>query len=176
MATVPNLAGFTVGERVTAAKLTGHTKTAVDFLINPPLCRMRHTVAQSIPTGTGYTAALLGSVESDNDGMADTANNRMVIQTPGKYLICVRIGYVSNATGLRAVYVTVNGSGTVEFGATSQAANGLATVLTSTWVVPLVASDNLSIRTLQNSGGALNTTSASLGAFTTAMSAQWIGT
>lgn len=175
MATIPSLAGWTAGERPTAAKLTEHTKTSIDFLVNVPLCQLRHSTVQSIPNGAVYTTLTLGSIDFDNDSMADTANNRIVIQTAGKYLVTASVSYTSNATGVRGAFVAVNGSGTPDLGQSVQAANGFATIVQTFGFINLAVNDNLIARAMQTSGAALNTAAASTKAFSIMLSARWAG-
>lgn len=177
MATVPSLVGFTVGERVTAAKLTGHTKTAVDFLIAPPACRLAATAVQSFGNFVGtYTTVNLPSSVFDTDTMADTANNQIVIKTAGKYRINGAVSYATNGTGGRIAGISVNAASPPSLVSISSAPSGISAVAQVDGVLQLAVNDTLRLFGGQTSGGSLNSSYAGGGGFVPTLSAVWIST
>lgn len=111
---IPSLVGFLAGELVTGAKLTAHTKGAFDFLSGKPFCQLTGTL--TVPNTTQQTVNWSGVVE-DNDSMADTANKRIIIQTPGIYRVSVVVPWFNaGATGTRRqclIYAGNVGAGAV---------------------------------------------------------------
>lgn len=145
MATVPT---FTTGALV--------SKSDLDFLLAPPNCRVYHNAAQSISTGTVTTLAF-NSERWDTDTMHDTVtnNSRIVFTTAGRYLIGAHIEFDSNATGVRLVWIRLNGStyiATQYFDANSAAAHKVSIAT----YYNVAAASYAEVQVFQNSGGNLN--------------------
>ena len=81
----------------------------------------------------------------------------------GLYLITAQVSFDSNATGARYAFINVNSSNfTVPRGTVSQAVSGFQTRIVVTAMVTLLVNDFVEVQVRQNSGGALNLTSANL--------------
>lgn len=80
--------------------------------VNPPACKVYHSVAQSLASGTETTVAF-NSEEYDNGTMHDNAvnNNRITFTTAGVYVITAMIEFAaaSDYTLVHA-FIRVNGS------------------------------------------------------------------
>jgi len=63
-------------------------KSAADYLANPPACRVYHSAAQAIATGTN-TPLAFNSERYDTDSMHDTVTNntRITFNTAGLYVV-----------------------------------------------------------------------------------------
>lgn len=106
---IPPLPGWAAGERVTAAKLTQHTKTAIEAgVYYKPFCEIQANAAQSL-SGT-FNKLVMPTIVEDNDTMSDPANSRIVIKTPGRYRI---LGQCALGVGLCdvALLISINESG-----------------------------------------------------------------
>lgn len=169
---IPSLSTFVTGELVTAAKLTTQTKTAIEKSVYfKPFCHMAANVNQSVSHNAAALQAGLATVVEDTDGMADTANNRMVVQTAGLYRITAQAVYAANATGGRSVRIYVTGG-------TSKAESSVGTygTLGATYVVAhatlrCTAGSTIYMGLTQTSGAALSTDIAASGMF---LQAEWI--
>lgn len=178
MATVPVEITWVTGQVVTAAQLNANVRDAVNFLLSPPICQVRQTVAQSIPNNTN-TAVLLDAEDIDNDGMHSTITNtsRLTAATTGRYAVGGGGTFASNTTGVRLASYAVNGTevpGTRVIAAPvgSSTQTDMADRAMSVF---LNAGDYLEMLLYQNSGGALNT-SVSPASEDPLLLARWIGT
>lgn len=156
MATPPNPTSALVGQKLTAAFWNTEVASAISFLVNPPRVIAWQSVAQSLTNNT-LTPMSLDSESIDTDTMHSTVtnNSRVTIVTPGRYRVIGSVGFVSNATGLRAVVLTKNGG---SFAYTrDQATNGANHVQQCVAEVLCVAGDYIEVQGTQGSGGALNT-------------------
>lgn len=63
-------------------------RNALNFLANPPGCRVYHNAAQSVPDNTEVTVAF-NSERYDTDAMHDTVTNngRITFNTAGRYVV-----------------------------------------------------------------------------------------
>lgn len=159
-----------MGERVTAAKLNRHTKTAIENSVyNKPFCHITNTMSQSIPHAT-TTKALMNLVVEDNDQMADVGNAQIIIKTAGVYRVTYFAAFDNNSTGSRAMYLYRNAT-TILSGFATAAGTGFWRG-NATWVVRLSVGDTLELRLNQQSGGALGTDTQYGGC---GLMAQWEG-
>lgn len=121
MVAAPNPRNWVNQEFVTDAVLNGINgiRDAMRFLLDPPRCDLRQSVAQSIPNAA-FTSLTFTTERTDNEatasylsgvGMHDPAvsNTRVTVQTAGTYLITGGIGFAANGTGRRGLRVLVNG-------------------------------------------------------------------
>jgi hypothetical protein len=170
----PNPRTWVNGEFVQDSTLNGINgiRDALRFLLDPPRCRVRSVVAQSIPT-SAYTAIAFATEDYDNEatasylsgtGMHDPATNntRITIQTAGTYLLTGQIGWAGNATGRRGSRWDVNG--VVLAGGQSIWAQGSANGLAypaPVMLVPLNVGDFVELKGFQESGAALSTVATS---------------
>lgn len=97
----------------------------------------------------------------DTDSIHSTSSNtdRFTVPRPGKYLVMGEVYWAANATGFRAMRVTVGGTQKSE----DYRINLVATAFTMNhaWQVNCAANDIIRIEVYQNSGGALNITNVS---------------
>lgn len=171
MATIPGLAGFAAGEAVTAAKLTQHTKTAIETAVYyKPFCHLYNSATQSLATGGGGANSAFNTVVEDSDSMNDVGNGRIKIVTAGLYRLIGQAAYASNATGFRCANIGVNG--VIKLSALHQAANGAVTRVVATGVLRLAANDLITMQLLQTSGAALLTDTLGGGCL---LQAEWVG-
>ena len=75
-----------------------------------PKCKIQANANQTLVTSTSVNTVVMSTVNYDTGGMADLANNRIVIQTTGYYRLHGRLVYASNATGQRALLFGLNGT------------------------------------------------------------------
>lgn len=170
MATIPSLAGFVAGEAVTAAKLTQHTKTAIEAAVYyRPFCHIYNSAAQSLPNGGAGASSVFSSVAEDTDSMADIANNRIKIVTPGLYRLTANANFASNATGFRASSIHING--TIRISSIHAAASGAVTRILTAGTIRLAANDLVTLVLIQTSGAALNTDNTAGGCL---LQAEWV--
>ena len=160
MATVPVEITWTAGQIVTAAQLNSNLRDAINFIIGPPLCICRQTLAQSI-ANTTWAGLTFDTEDINRDSMHSTVTNtsRLTAVTAGWYRLEASSGFVSNATGQRAFEWAVNTSRRSPASWINATAGGLATM--SHWAVTLFLNvgDFVEALAWQNSGGALNTAS-----------------
>ncbi len=130
-----------------------------EFLIDPPACSIKETTAQAVTSGATGEALTSDEENYDNDSMHSTASNttRITIQTAGRYNLIARVGFDTNATGARSIFVKVNGTTSyvlMQIGAPTT--GGL--ILTGVINLVLSASDYVECWASQTSGGDLNVT------------------
>lgn len=151
---IPSLPGWTPGEKVTAAKLTTHTKTAIEKSVYyKPMCQITNNAQQSIPN-TATTAIALPNIVFDTDGMADTTNSRVVIKTAGIYHVRIGGAYAFSPNGFR--WVEASG-GVVTLSALTDANSITAGHVYAAKMYRLNIGDTIGLSSLQNSGGTLST-------------------
>ncbi|WP_144121122.1 hypothetical protein [Catellatospora sichuanensis] len=167
---IPDLAGFSAGEIVTGAKLTEHTKTAFEeSVFYKPICRIKQSSNQTLGTSGQTFTAVLNVVMEDTDGMADTANNRIVIKTDGVYRITQNAAWAQHATGYRHAETRKNG--TAILATTLPSAGAVSTRASASEFVRLAAGDLLTLIIQHTAGVSITTDVAASGV---ALSAEWI--
>lgn len=110
MAAVPSLP--TIGVGVLPSSQMSQIVDAVNFLLNPPILRLRQTVAQNITTG-GSTQPVTFTVEDvDSANMHDNTTNpsRATAAYPGWYRLGGGISWTANATNRRNLGWAINGA------------------------------------------------------------------
>lgn len=123
--------------------------------------RVYHNANQSI-SNTTITALAFNSERFDTDTTHDTSSNnsRLTCKTAGKYQITGQVRWASNATGIRLVFLRVNGSDSIA--AVSRLSTGTVNDdLNVTTVWSLAVNDYVEVCVYQDSGGSLNVTVAS---------------
>lgn len=160
MSTVPTTLTAVAGAVLTAVQWNANNRDVEAWLLAPGICQARQAVIQSIPNNTS-TDVTLDSEDVDSTGMHSTVTNtnRVTAVYPGWYQVSGGTSWAANATGVRVVNFTVNGtvvngSGT---GFTSVAVATTARTAVRTILVFLNVGDYVTLSTLQTSGGALNT-------------------
>lgn len=119
----------------------------------------------AITTAT-YTEITLTVEDVDVDGfVAAPVANKITIPAnfDGNYLFNCRVEYASNATGFRQIDIYLNGVRMFNARIRVPAINGDTTIAHVTSCYPLVATDVITAKTWQNSGGNLNVINAELG-------------
>lgn len=171
--TYTTVADKSVGDVFTEAMWDDYIKTNVNNLIVPPSCRVYKAAAQSLTSGSD-TAIQFDSERWDTDSMHDTVTNntRITIQTAGIYVVTGHAVFAANATGVRALYIRLNGSTRIAQQALSSASAG-DTALSVTTVYEFSAADYVELMAVQTSGGALNVTA--VGNYTPEFGAMWQG-
>lgn len=174
MATIPSEITWTTNQIVSAAQLNANLRDAINFIITPPLCILRQTVAQSIGSA-GATPILFDSEDIDRDNGHSTTTNtsRYTAQTAGYYHVDAIVAWASNTTGARWSFLSINGT----------AANGRVTMLAPSaslaetpvsGTVFLNVGDYLELQGRQDSGGSLNTSVAA--PHQSSMTIRWVST
>lgn len=123
-------------------------------------CRAYRNSALSIPDSTS-TAVTLPSEDYDQGGMHDIAVNpsRITIQTAGIYAVMAAVVFDTDGTGTRRLEVKLNGTtvlSTIEASPLSAANTAMQAIAMAT----LEEDDYIEIFVTQNSGNALDVTSA----------------
>jgi hypothetical protein len=179
VATVPVEMTAVAGAVLTAAQWNSNVRDAVNFLLSPPTCELRQTVAQSIANGGSGTAVNLDTEDIDNDGMHSTVTNtsRVTAQTAGRYQFGGGVVYAANATNRRICWWALNGTAVTGSEATtagSAVAGGSTGPAARTKSVFLNVGDYVELVAFQDSGGVLNTAVATFEM--PSVFARWIGT
>jgi hypothetical protein len=175
--TVPVTGQAVPGAYETAAFWNAQVKTAVDFLLNPPLFSAYASALQSVPNNTA-TDLTLDTEEIDTDGGHSTTTNtaRYTCQVPGVYLVTGGTTFAAvNTTGLRMVEIAVSGT-TVPAGAESlvpPSSTQLLSISTTPVYVRLAVGDYVTLRALQTSGASLNVGFAG-GGTQTKLTCRWV--
>ena len=130
-----------------------------EFLIDPPACSVSHSTTQSLTNNT--STSLSADTETfDNDAMHSTVtnNNRITIQTPGRYLLIVTMSFANGTLGSRAAAFRVNGTTAYpgQFLATTPSPNTHTLEMNAARTLVLAAGDYVEARAYQDNGGALN--------------------
>lgn len=159
MATVPSQDTASVGGKVTAALWNADVRDAVDFLLDPPRCRVTHTATVSA-SNTTNTAHAWDTEDFDSDGIHSTSVNtsRLTIVTDGVYQLSGAISWAGNSTGLRYQMWFKNGASMgIDYQSVVAAGSSSTIVVPApTAMVALVAGDYIELVGYQNSGGSLN--------------------
>jgi len=172
--TYTTVADKSVGDVFTEAMWDDYIKTNVNNLIVPPSCRVYKAAAQSINSGSD-TAIQFDSERWDTDSMHDTVTNktRITANTAGIYVITGHAMFAANATGIRAIYIRLNGSTRIAQQLMPSNSAGTDTALSVATVYELAAADYVELMAVQTSGGALNVLQG--GNYTPEFGAMWQG-
>lgn len=149
-----------------AVNLTDYWRNGLDdvdadlnVVANPPICKVRQTVAQSLTNSTA-TAITFTTEDVDTSGMHSTSSNtsRLVATVAGWYLCTGNISYASNATGIRTTAWQVNGTPINGAGTAVAPISGVTTRCAAAGTLLFLAvSDYVELIGFQSSGGALLT-------------------
>lgn len=149
--TVPHT--IVAGELVTTTTMNNEWGGNVSFLANPPACRVFNSAVIGLTSGTP-AALTFDSERYDTDGtMHSTASltGRITFNTAGLYLVIADVSFTSNATGVRAVDLRVNGA-TFISSVLVPAASGDSTRIVNSTVWKFAAADYVEVMAYQNSG------------------------
>lgn len=166
--TVPIWAQEIPGNFLTSALWNQNIYNNGTFLTNPPAFIGDQITTQSIPNGgTATPLAIDNGTFDPYGGHSNTVNNTRYtcqIGAQGYYFVIGSCGLAANATGNRVVQINKNGTNVplgVVSGLAPAVANGSVQQVGA--LVQLSAGDYIEIAGYQNSGGALNTSTASTG-------------
>ena len=151
---INTLQTYNPGDILTAAALQ-QIRTNEEFLVDPPLCAVSHSTAQSVPNST-MTILSADTETFDNDSMhsTETNNSRLTTQTAGRYRLSTRIEFASSGTGAREIRFYKNGA---SLGAAYLTSPNAGTLVVTTYTEQVcVAGDYFEVGVVQTSGGALN--------------------
>lgn len=140
-----------------------------------PAARMSTSVDQSIAhntlTATAFNVTDYDSYAARPEGaMVNLSTDVITIRKTGLYVICNKVTFASNATGVRRLDLNVNG--VLEETHANGAFTGANLLLYMTTLRPLTAGDTLTSSCFQTSGGALNALFATKG---TMLGCAWVG-
>ena len=121
-----------------------------------PMVRVYHSSNQSIANAT-YTAPSFNSERYDNNTMHDTVvdNSRLICKTAGMYRITANVQWEANGTGIRGIYLNLNGTTVIAFEQIIAASATLKTIQHISTTYALAINDYVLAGVYQNSGGAL---------------------
>jgi hypothetical protein len=129
-----------------------------EFLIDPPVVSVFHSVTVNVTTGTGLTILNANSENYDNDAMHSTVSNtsRLTVQTAGRYMFGARVNFdVANgggATGMRAVELLHNSTTRYGLQLVSGASATLPTQISGVATIVCAAADFVEVQVRQDSG------------------------
>lgn len=178
MTAVPVPRTWAAGEVISSSRLNANISDVLTFLSAPPVVEMSQAVAQSTATGSTPVvgnAATFTTEDFDSSGMHSTSVNtsRCTAVYPGLYLAGGSGSYAANVTGSRGGAWAVNGAllnGSYAWVPTN--GSGLTSVPMCGKLLFLSVGDYVELWLAQTSGGALNTSVASLER--THISLKWV--
>jgi hypothetical protein len=157
---------WVASETITTVMLNTHVRDNLLALLTQPYCKMTKAATQSIPNTSVDTLILHDTIVYNSDGMADTANNRMNINTAGKYLIGTAGVWATDATGFRMSRIKhVRGGTTTIIGEVRGAASSSNVSRISTAMYDCQVGDILQMYMAQSGGSALVIQSTSFSPF-----------
>jgi hypothetical protein len=174
MAAPPIPRTFVPGEIETGAYLNS-LSSVLNFLLNPPRCRLYASVAQTLPTGS-YTPLTFNSEVYDTDTMHSTSSNtsRITCTTSGLYHVEAMATVTPNTTGRRLGSIFKNGAQlpTDTLDTEPVSSGSIGTTVFAQGDYQLAAGDYLEFNVYQDSGASLSTyaTSNTVSWF----SARWV--
>lgn len=120
--------------------------------------RMYRSTDQSIPNAT-LTQITFSAARWDTDTLT-SGGTQFTIQRAGAYRITAQVRFAANATGQRIVYIRLNGSTFLAIDSRQAVTGGNPTDVTVPAEYELAAGNTVQLYVYQDSGGALNVTSA----------------
>lgn len=163
MPSVPTLPSSTlaVGDTPTAAWFD-QVGLYLAFLAAKPVFECPQLTAQSIPNSAAspFTAITFDGtavVDSASGHSAVTNNSRYTAQYAGLYDVSGLIQVQNNATGYRALFISLNGTLIAASEATANPTAAGATTIATRYYVQMAVNDFVELRLFQSSGGALPT-------------------
>lgn len=164
-----------------AAAAGGNSLSSVEYnrmralVLDPPRCKTYQSGGgQAITTATD-TAVILNAESWDNDAAHDTVTNntRITPQTAGTHLFIGQVVFPANATGIRRVWIRLNG--TTTYGSVLVQAASTGTPQTHIQVAAEIvmngSSDYVELMCHQSSGGGLT---LGTGAGSTWLLSRWV--
>jgi hypothetical protein len=131
------------------------------YALVPKGARVYATGAQTLTTsGTLYAINFTAERRDDNNYHDNSTNNtRLTVSADGWYLIYGEVEFAANATGLRSIYVRVNGATYIAGQRISATSSGVATISIAT-LYYLSSGSYVELMAQQTSGGSLDTSVA----------------
>lgn len=159
MATVPVTRVWSAGEVVTQGYMNDNVTAPIGWLLAKAICRVRQTVAQSIPNNSS-TAITFDAEDVDSTGMHSTVSNtdRLTAVYPGWHSTGGAYCSAASTAGIRATQIDVNG--TVLNGSDIQGAptsSGVSITAARRMLAYLNVGDYLRLRAFHTIGSATNT-------------------
>lgn len=170
---VPVPRTWSVGDAITAARLND-VRDALNFLLQPPRCRVYNSANISIPDATN-TGLTFDTERFDNDTMHSTVSStgRITFTTAGIYEVGANVLFDSNATGVRELFIALGASVTIaNMKVDASATEGVSLSVVTEY--SFSAGQYIEAVVRQNSGGALNVVST--GNWTPEFWARWVST
>jgi len=169
-------AAIVTGTTISKTTFGDVVKADLDFLANPPACRVYNSAATTSIPNNAATTLTFDSERFDTDSMHSTVTNtsRITVNTAGLYVVNAQVFFAGNGTGERYVAINVNGATTIV--RVQQVTN----TTTGPWRAQAItlwkaaATNYFEVSVFQNSGAALNIQGGSAGDGIEFM-AHWVG-
>lgn len=152
----------------------GNKIVGIDRILSMPRASIYDNAGQTIATGTG-TLIQWDSMEYDTDDMWRSGFNGLTCRTTGLYAVTCSLTWAANTTGIRQLFLEVNGTTTYPLDVEPASASGTTSNSGSDQIV-LNAGDVLQATCAQNSGGNLNLNGGTLSARVNGLKACLIST
>jgi hypothetical protein len=153
--------------------------TNLDFLANPPACRVYRTTNQSIPNAA-FTILTFDAERYDTAGLHSTsvATSRITIGTAGLYLVTGHIEWGGDGDYLRRIFdVLLNGATTIARHSNETAAQNIPN--SEPWSIAtaykFAANDYVELRVYQSNTSAAANNINAVTNYSPEFSATWIG-
>jgi hypothetical protein len=117
-------------------------------------CRINQTTAQSFADGVAARMQFQAVEAGSTAGMADVANNQIVIVTAGLYAIDASMFMAGSTANIKAIWLLLNG---VRFREARMAGSGVTAGHFASAHRWLAAGDTLQVNVVQNQGSAMST-------------------
>lgn len=146
--------------------------TNLDFLANPPACRVYNNAAFSHSSSGSAMVVTFNSERYDTDTMHSTSadTGRITFNTAGLYLVEGGVQWDANATGVRYLGIRLNGATFLRL-TQENAVNDLGQVIST--VYKFAATNYVELVAFQNSGATRTIVAA--GNYSPEFSATWVG-
>lgn len=139
------------------------TATELNDCFDPPRCRLGNSANISLANAIN-TSITFDTEVFDDGGMHSVVSNTSRITVPtgggGLYIIGAAAEFAQNATGIRDIFIVLNGTTTIGFQRSTSPSASAATRLSTTTAYVLNDGDYVELRCNQTSGGNLNIVSA----------------
>jgi hypothetical protein len=124
-------------------------------------CRVYDDAAQTLTVSGTLYAIAFAHERVDTSQMHDTVtnNSRVYVPVAGWYLAAAEVEFAANSTGVRGVYIRVDGTTYIAGQRLSATSAGVSTLSVAT-LYYLTSGQYLEVVALQTSGGALDTSIA----------------
>lgn len=153
---VPTPRTFTASEVEVAAYFNA-IRDALLFLLNPPICVVYQTTAQTLVSGTASVVSMDTTQVDTYGGHSNVTTNQLyTAQVAGWYLVVGTVQFGNTAGGDRTISIQVNGTGVTWNGmAVPSASVNVFPTVTCAAFVQLPAGSTVNLSAFQNSGGAV---------------------